>query len=103
MSSVNKILLWIRICYFISYTVMYSFVEFESLKKWLILPLPTCPFLTFAIINKLSQIIDHSGARYKSFYETSAKGLFYHSFTSPQTHLARNGELFICVLYCINR
>ena len=48
MSSVNKILLWIRKCYFISYTVMYSFVEFESLKKWLVLPLLTCRFLTFA-------------------------------------------------------
>ena len=48
MSSVNKILLWIRKCYFISYTVMYSFVEFESLKKWLVLALLTCRFLTFA-------------------------------------------------------
>ena len=48
MSSVNKILLWIRICNFISYTVMYSFVEFESLKKWLVLALLTCRFLTFA-------------------------------------------------------
>ena len=48
MSSVNKILLWIRICNFISYAVMYSFVEFESLKKWLVLPLLTCRFLTFA-------------------------------------------------------
>ena len=50
MSSVNKILLWIRICNFISYTVMYSFVEFESLRKWLVLPLLTCRFLTFAYI-----------------------------------------------------
>ena len=49
MSSVNKILLWICICNFISYTVMYSFVEFESSKKWLVLALLTCRFLTFAI------------------------------------------------------
>ena len=27
---------------------MYSFVEFESLKKWLVLALLTCRFLTFA-------------------------------------------------------
>ena len=39
MCSVNKILLCIFECYFISYTVIYSFVEFESLKDWLILPL----------------------------------------------------------------
>ena len=51
MSSVNKILLWIRICNFISYTVMYGFVEFESWKKWLVLPLLTCRFLTFASIT----------------------------------------------------
>ena len=51
MSSVNKIFLWIRICNFISYTVMYRFVEFESLKKWLVLPLPTWRFLTFAYIQ----------------------------------------------------
>ena len=31
-----------------SYTVMYSFDEFESLKKWLVLPLPTCRFLILA-------------------------------------------------------
>ena len=53
MSSVNKILLWILKCYFMSYTVMYSFDEFESLKKWLVLPLPTCHFLTFAISDFL--------------------------------------------------
>ena len=29
----------------LSYTVMHSFVEFESLKKWLVLPLLTCRFL----------------------------------------------------------
>ena len=52
MSSVNKILLWIRICNFLSYTVMYSFVEFESLKRWLVLPLLTCRFLPFAIFPK---------------------------------------------------
>ena len=28
---------------------MYSFDEFESLKKWLVLPLPTCRFLILAI------------------------------------------------------
>ena len=49
MSSVNKILLWIRICNLLSYAVMLSFVEFESLKKWLVLPLLTCRFLTSAI------------------------------------------------------
>ena len=64
MSSVNKILLWIRICYFISYTVMYSFVEFESLKKWQILPLPTCRFLTFAIEDIVAIHIDREGHGY---------------------------------------
>ena len=34
---------------------MYSFVEFELLKKWLVLPLLTCRFLTFAnIIPEIS-------------------------------------------------
>ena len=49
MSSVNKILLWILKCYFMSYTVMYSFVEFESLKIWRVLPLPKWRFLTTAL------------------------------------------------------
>ena len=48
MSAVNKIPLWIRKCYFTSYAVMYSFVDFESLKKILILTLPTFRFSTFA-------------------------------------------------------
>ena len=36
---------------------MYSFVEFESLKKWLVLPLLTCRFLTFAICE--SQMLEN--------------------------------------------
>ena len=36
-------LIWIHKCYFISY--IYNDVDFESLKKWLILPLPTYRFL----------------------------------------------------------
>ena len=52
MSSFKKILLRIHKCHFISCTIMYSFAEFESLKKWLILTLPTCRSSTSAKANK---------------------------------------------------
>ena len=40
MNLVNKIQLWIHKWYFISYTMIHSFVEFLLLKKLLIPPLP---------------------------------------------------------------